>query len=107
MTTKLLRQRNLKRNQNRVKLKVEPPLVKRLNHQKKRADSHLYNTSAWRKIREKVLADNPICYVCRKNLSTEADHIIPHRKNKGLFYDTRNILGICKSCHREKSSAGM
>lgn len=61
----------------------------------------------WRKARKVFLKEHPLCEHCKqKNIYTAAevvDHIIPHRGNKGLFWDTNNWQALCKRCHDRKT----
>lgn len=36
--------------------------------------------------------------------ATEVDHIIPHRGDQQLFWDTNNWQGLCKPCHSRKTA---
>jgi 5-methylcytosine-specific restriction protein A len=62
----------------------------------------------WRQARLDFLsqAENQICAACRAALSTEVDHIVPHRGDDKLFWRRSNWQGLCKSCHSRKTSAG-
>ena len=56
-----------------------------------------YQTLAWRTLRVKVLMRDPICKMCGRAPSTEADHILPRRRGG---QDTMgNLQGVCKPCH--------
>lgn len=65
---------------------------------------HLYKTSAWQRLRWKVLVrDNFTCQMCgmvegRKG-QLVADHKIPHRGDEVLFWDEGNLQCLCKTCH--------
>lgn len=64
--------------------------------------------SQWRKARLGWLRKHPLCaeherqgYVVQ---ATEVDHIIPHKGDKDLFWDsTNNWQSLCKSCHSAKT----
>lgn len=56
----------------------------------------------WRKKREKVLADNRVCVVCRQTPSDTVDHIIPKRAGGTDAYD--NLQAVCRSCHSRKTA---
>jgi 5-methylcytosine-specific restriction protein A len=60
-----------------------------------------YNTPRWRRIRKAQLIKEPWCRYCHPRLivATVADHIIPHRGNAGLFWDTGNLQSLCAPCH--------
>jgi len=59
--------------------------------------------SRWRKARLYFLKEFPLCVECEKQgrltAATVVDHIIPHKGNKELFWDTRNWRPLCKRCH--------
>ena len=63
----------------------------------------------WRKARETYLRRNPLCVICEKETrltpATVVDHIIPHRGNQELFWDTtNNWQALCKRCHDIKTA---
>lgn len=65
--------------------------------------SHLYNTAAWKRLREAQLNMEPLCCFCLEvGKTTEAkpvDHIVPHRGDPSLFYDPANLQSLCPPCH--------
>jgi 5-methylcytosine-specific restriction endonuclease McrA len=42
--------------------------------------------------------------ICNRTPSTIADHIKPHRCNFTLFFDDKNLQGVCKTCHDIKTA---
>lgn len=64
-----------------------------------------YN-SYWRKLRQRVLNDQPLCEHCLKEnritSATEVDHIIPLRH--GGTNDISNLQALCKPCHSRKTA---
>nr|WP_041795814.1 HNH endonuclease signature motif containing protein [Pararhodospirillum photometricum] len=62
----------------------------------------------WRRLRDLVLADEPLCRECAKVgrvvPATDVDHIIPHRGDDRLFWDRRNLQPLCKACHSAKTA---
>ena len=64
--------------------------------------SNLYGHS-WRQIRARRLQHFPLCAFCAKRgiitPATVVDHVIPHRGDEALFYDTSNLQSLCKPCH--------
>lgn len=55
-------------------------------------------------MRKRLLDRRPYCTYCkrRENRLVEAavaDHIIPHKGNKKLFWDEGNLQPLCKRCH--------
>lgn len=59
--------------------------------------------SRYRKQREIILTENPICVVCNENPSEELDHIIPLDQS-GDEDDESNLQAICKDCHEVKTA---
>ena len=74
-----------------------------------RPDYHmLYNTRAWKRLRRSVMSDQPVCQRCLSNtiieVTTDIDHIIPHKGDHHLFYDKDNLQGLCHKCHSWKTA---
>lgn len=63
----------------------------------------LYNTRAWKDLRARQLALEPLCRYCLeqgiRTPATVADHRTPHRGNRALFFDAGNLQSLCKTCH--------
>ena len=82
----------------------------KLPEQKRNSNAMGYNYR-WQKFRESFLRKNSLCAECRKDgivkEATEVDHIIPHRGDMKLFWDTKNnVQGLCKSHHSTKTARG-
>lgn len=60
-----------------------------------------YN-SAWNKARVGYLKMHPLCVKCGEP-ATEVDHIIPHRGDMKLFWDSSNWQSLCHRCHSRKT----
>lgn len=60
-------------------------------------------SSQWRKARAAFLQAHPLCVYCMRNGKVTAanvvDHIVPHRGDMSLFWDTKNWQALCSSCH--------
>lgn len=56
----------------------------------------------WRRARKHYLAKHPLCVECGA-LATDVDHIVDHRGNYELFWDTNNWQSLCHSCHSIKT----
>ena len=69
-----------------------------------------YDTARWARLRMRVIQDDPFCRHCRahgvKRLTTDVDHIVKHNGDPVLFWDRRNLQGLCKGCHTIKTSRG-
>lgn len=60
--------------------------------------------SRWQKARLTYLRKHPLCVMCAKRgivmPATVVDHIIPHKGDQVLFWDTENNWqSLCKLCH--------
>lgn len=52
-------------------------------------------------MRDRVLAECPVCRVCGRRPSVQVDHVIP--LSKGGTDISTNLQGICLECHDEKT----
>lgn len=63
--------------------------------------------SRWKRIREQVLTDEPLCRSCATKgfvtLAHEVDHIVPLWEG-GKEYDFANLQPLCCDCHIIKTS---
>lgn len=57
----------------------------------------------WQKYRERFLSQHPLCEECGK-LATVVDHIVPHKGNQTLFWDSNNHQSLCETCHNRKTA---
>ncbi len=64
--------------------------------------------SRWRKARDAYLAKHPLCAECERagqlTQATVVDHIIPHKGDYSLFWDSSNWQPLCKRCHDAKTN---
>jgi 5-methylcytosine-specific restriction enzyme A len=58
--------------------------------------------SAWRQLRKRILARDPICVICRTVPSDTVDHILS--MSKGGTNDDSNLRGTCHPCHSRKTA---
>ena len=60
-------------------------------------------TGRWEKARGAFLRAHPNCQMCaeagRITPATIVDHVVPHRGNQRLFWDTANWQPLCKRHH--------
>ena len=67
-------------------------------------------TYRWQKEREAYLIRNPLCENCLNKhdvirAATEVDHIIPHKGDMKLFWNSdSNWQGLCRTCHSQKTA---
>lgn len=80
--------------------------VRRYDSKRESASKRGYDAK-WRKFREQFLIKNPLCVRCKQEgylkPANEVDHIIPHKGDKELFWDSDNLQALCKSCHSRKT----
>jgi 5-methylcytosine-specific restriction protein A len=57
----------------------------------------------WQRLRLMVLARDPVCRMCGRLESTDADHIVA--KEQGGLDTLENLQGLCHSCHSIKTDA--
>lgn len=65
---------------------------------------------AWQRARLGYLARHPLCVHCLAKgivtASNEVDHIVPHRGDRVLFWDSdNNWQALCAPCHSVKTAA--
>lgn len=57
----------------------------------------------WIKARAAYLAKHPLCVYCQRSGRVTAaaivDHVIPHRGDMQLFWDSDNLQSLCKTHH--------
>lgn len=56
----------------------------------------------WRRLREQVLREEPVCRWCRSRPSTVVDHILPLSRYPELAHDRTNLTGSCQPCNSSK-----
>lgn len=70
--------------------------------------THLYNKRKWRAYSKAFRESRPLCVRCQAEgrlVPTQVcDHIVSHRGDLGLFWDTANHQPLCKRCHDLKSA---
>ena len=62
----------------------------------------------WQQARAGYLAKHPLCVECERQgrvvAATDVDHIIPHRGDMDLFWDSSNWQPLCHPCHSAKTA---
>jgi 5-methylcytosine-specific restriction protein A len=65
-------------------------------------------TSAWTKARDAYLRLHPLCVHHQREgkfvAASVVDHVIPHRGDKVLFWDSGNWQSLCEPCHNRKTA---
>ena len=58
---------------------------------------------AWKRIRDRHIAQHPLCEVCKRNgrltPAEEVHHILP--LSQGGTHEDSNLMSLCKCCHSE------
>ncbi len=58
--------------------------------------------AAWRRLRKRILARDPVCRGCFVAGSTDVDHVVP--RSQGGSDHPSNLQGLCRSCHSSKTA---
>lgn len=62
----------------------------------------------WQKLRAAYLASHPTCAECSRQgrlaIAEVVDHIVPHKGDMALFWDSSNWQPLCKHCHDRKTA---
>lgn len=81
---------------------------KEYNANRDKSVTRLYKDKRWRLLRRKVLSSAPLCAECLKHNrltpAVEVDHIVSHKGSEDLFFDEKNLQGLCKQCHSSKTA---
>jgi 5-methylcytosine-specific restriction endonuclease McrA len=56
----------------------------------------------YRKARETILANNPLCFWCKVALATTADHLVP--VVSGGTDDVSNLVPACETCNKKRGA---
>lgn len=95
-----------------IKRHVPPAIVDPSNWRSGLTTSERGYGSAWQKARAAYLFKHPLCVECeamtppRFRAAVAVDHVIPHRGDKVLFWDSDNWAGLCISHHNAKTARG-
>ncbi|TPR49844.1 HNH endonuclease [Apilactobacillus micheneri] len=76
----------------------------------------LIKSSKWRKLSEQVRCEQPMCSICLKKKklgqqievrpSEEVHHILKVRDYPDSALDRKNLIGLCKKCHKVLTDKG-
>lgn len=73
-----------------------------MSEQRSSAHARGYNHK-WRKARNTYLRRCPLCVMCERegtiSAATVVDHIVPHKGDSRLFWDTSNWQSLCARHH--------
>lgn len=66
-----------------------------------------YGTYQWKQLRDRFIANNPLCKPCEDagitTASLIADHILERADRPDLELDEENLQAMCLSCHSRKT----
>jgi 5-methylcytosine-specific restriction protein A len=64
--------------------------------------------SRWQSVRAGYLRSHPLCRRCEEAgqlvPATVVDHIVAHKGDRSLFWNSDNWQPLCKSCHDRKTA---
>lgn len=80
---------------------IKRSLKKKRTPPKRFGSDPFYNSSAWRKLSQRVRDLQPICEVCEREPSKYTDHIVS-RVAGGAEWDSENLMAMCTTCHNKK-----
>ena len=69
----------------------------------KRQRDRVYRRRSWTDARDAYLDEHPCCVVCGSPERVQVDHIVPHRGDYSLMWDSSNWQTLCHSCHSAKT----
>jgi len=83
--------------------------VRRMNLDQRPSANERGYGAAWQRARADFLKSHPLCSRCQANgrivSATVVDHIIPHKGDDRLFWDSENNWQpLCQRCHNEKTA---
>jgi len=73
------------------------------NTNRSQASKQFYNSKQWKIVRNKVIANEPLCRICKDSEAKEVDHIV-EIKDGGSKLDIDNLQPLCKLCHSKKTA---
>lgn len=82
---------------------------KEVPYKRDNKSTDFYNSAAWKRLRDTLLSQSPLCYEClqhnRVTPAEDAHHLIPFESGKteeekwDLFLKESNIRMLCQKCH--------
>ena len=68
------------------------------------ATTHGRKGRPWRRLREQVLREEPVCRYCGVRASTTVDHVLPLSRFPHLAHVRSNLVGACAWCQGSKGA---
>ncbi|CRM71346.1 HNH endonuclease [Pseudomonas sp. 25 E 4] len=63
----------------------------------------------WQQARKAYLAKHPLCVECERQglvvAATDLDHVVAHKGDKAVFWDSSNWQPLCHPCHSRKTAS--
>lgn len=66
----------------------------------------LYHTAEWRRFRQLILSERPVCQDCDRAPATEPHHVRKASECPERFFDPTNVLALCRGCHAKRTKRG-
>lgn len=80
------------------------PTHSRVNEQRTHHNRRIYNSAKWKRTRERVLFEQPLCACGCGHIATDVDHIEPIETG-GDPWARSNLQPLAASCHARKTNA--
>lgn len=72
------------------------------------ARQRFYNSTEWRKLKEVVFAEEPLCRFCKEKgrlkLAEVVDHVIDIIDSPWLCLENSNVRPLCTQCHNSRTA---
>ncbi len=77
----------------------------------RKADQAFYNSKRWRRLRDLVRAEQPLCADCqaqgRVSPTEHVHHIEARKLRPDLAFERSNVVGLCEACHTRRERRGI
>lgn len=91
------------------KINKKPIREKKVPYKHENRSTDFYGSMAWRRLRETLLSQSPLCYECLQHHrvvpAEDAHHLVPFETGETeeekweLFLKESNIRMLCQKCH--------
>lgn len=60
------------------------------------------DTAAWKKLRQEILSDEPVCHWCKRAKATTLDHLV--EVDRGGTNERGNVVPACHKCNSRRGA---